>query len=172
MNKKNFTAILVLVAVAVVIIAVNLTSNHNDKNNNRDNQHGAEVCLSIFSGMPDPCWNISVSDTKQLVSMIRPLPEEKGLHIRDVGLGYRGINVRLLTKTELNTEGFPVSITVFDETVAYNNDEEYWTDSFSYPNQTNPHLAYKKDDNRQIELWILETGKDVLDPEIYNLIKS
>jgi hypothetical protein len=136
-----------------------------------NNPPGAQVCLSIFSGMPDPCWNLTIKQSNQLIEMIKEAPDGVWKN-NDVGLGYRSINVFFYNKTELSKGNCPTSLTVFDELMSYNKDEWYMLDSYGYFNESNPNLIYKQDPGREIEKWLLETGKDSLEPQIYKIAKE
>ncbi len=50
------------------------------------------VELEIFSGQPNPAWELSTEEDAQLLQMLNVLPKGKGGALRQ-GLGYRGFTV-------------------------------------------------------------------------------
>ena len=47
--------------------------------------------MDVFSGRPNPAWQLTSSDSEDLVKLLSQLPEtDKHKEVRDDGLGYRG----------------------------------------------------------------------------------
>jgi len=110
------------------------------------------VELDVFSGRPNPVWNLTEEEAGQFLELIGGLPEVEGEGPREVGLGYRGIIVRD------TSPGAPFeSISVFECIAAV-----FAEDRTS--------LCF--DEDRRLELWLLETGEGKIDPDLFRYIRA
>jgi hypothetical protein len=115
----------------------------------------SNICISVFSGMPDPCVNLSEQQTIELVGKIKSLLNaESSAYIPDIGLGYRGITGNLANNLDLSIDKSFVMFQVFNGLVEYNPDQKAMISSMSYTNEPNPNLIYKVDKNRELEKWL------------------
>jgi hypothetical protein len=94
------------------------------------------VELDLFSGRPNPAWQLSADEAAAFSSRIAGLPAAEQMPARDA-LGYRGILVFT------HGEGAPRSVKVRDGIVSVE--------------QSGDVRSYR--DTRQIERWLLETGR-------------
>ena len=129
------------------------------------------ICISIFSGRPDPCIDLSDQQSKELVRKIMSLPDAgSDVYIQDVGLGYRGIHGVFSEKSLLSTDKSSVSFQVIEGLVAYNPTAKAYYDSMNYLNEPNPNLIYKVDKNRELEKWLISLID--VDPQTQKLVEE
>lgn len=106
-----------------------------------------EVELDIFSGMPNPTWILTdeeaASFVKRLAELLPSSPSELSGN-----LGYRGFNVQWTqgAKTQL--------IRIQKGTVQISEGATY---------------VYASDKDRELERWLLKTGKPYLDDELFQI---
>ena len=106
-----------------------------------------EVELDIFSGMPNPTWVLTDTEADSFVKQLAALPQTSARELSG-NLGYRGLIVQC-------TEGANTQlIRVQKGTVQISE------------GATNVY-AYDKD--RQLEQWLLNTGKPHLDNELFQI---
>ncbi|KYK28760.1 MAG: hypothetical protein AYK19_05555 [Theionarchaea archaeon DG-70-1] len=112
-----------------------------------------QVELDIFSGRPNPYWDLTPQEAAEFLNLFRTLPERKVEgHIRE-GLGYRGFLVR---EKGGSIEGYD-EILVSGEVVVARWDKK---------------LRQFTDKDRMLERWLLRTGKSRLDEDLYQHIFS
>jgi hypothetical protein len=107
----------------------------------------ARVELDVFSGRPNPMWELSAADTAALLDVIAALPPTSPLDL-PMPLGYRGFLVSL-TAPESGTE---MVIHAFQGTVESRGDG----------------TTYYADPGRQVERWLLATSRPHLEGGLYN----
>jgi hypothetical protein len=107
-----------------------------------------EVELDIFSGMPNPHWELS---QPQMDAFVRQLASLRRISHGELhgNLGYRGFIVQLRS-------GLPVQLRVQMGIVKISSD--------STP-------AYAEDVGRCLERWLLNTGKLYLEADILRLVE-
>lgn len=108
------------------------------------------VELDAFSGRENPHWNLSICEAEQFLKHIRSLNGTETEFVR-VGLGYRGIIVR------------GADLEDYDEILIYKG---------IVLAQRGNNSSRFTDDGRLLELWLLNTGKDNLDRNLYSQIVS
>lgn len=108
--------------------------------------------LDVFSGRPNPYWDLDTQEESEFYRMFRNLPESMVDAPSGSELGYRAIIVTGVKKLEGCSE-----IVVFREHVAAKCDKK---------------IAHLFDKDRELELWLLNTGKKHLDVNIYQLVRS
>lgn len=109
---------------------------------------GVRVELDIFSGRPNPTWELSPEQGRELRERIARLPRMADGTFPDP-LGYRGINA-VLPGSDGNE-----SIRLFAGTVRH---------------QTQDATLFLNDADRQVERWLAETGAPHLEPGVYQSV--
>jgi hypothetical protein len=111
-----------------------------------------EVIVSIFSGRPDPKWDLTSIECKQLKDRFKALQEIKDVPQISEGLGYRGITVRDIESEMIYDEFTVVSGVVVAKKTGI--------------------LHYFKDLDQKLELWLLGTGQGKLEGSLYDTIHN
>ena len=139
------------------------------RNANEVLSENANICIGIFSGIPENCADLSLAQTKQLIEKIKTLPDAgEGAFQKDLGLEYRGIVGSLSSGSELSTDNSPTSFRVFEGLVSYNPDIKASISSMGYFDEPNPNLIYKIDEGRKLEKWLV--GLFDLDNELKKVV--
>ena len=112
-----------------------------------------QVELDAFSGRPNPHWDLTSQEAKELVSRFQALPQQQGKSSVDEGLGYRGL---IVTKPNENIEGYnEIQISNGLVVAKQNSQSKQFTDH-----------------NRSLEKWLFQTGKGRLDEALYEQISQ
>lgn len=178
MRRKDLLALLLILAAILIVFLIVLSifafKTCRVPTLWEKNESYAEVCLRVYSGRPDPCWNLTSSETKDFVSMVKNSNWGNWATLEGPGLGYNGFWVSFSESKDFvnTTPFFPLSVFVYNGTIGYNKDMNYWIDSRAYTNEPNPHFVYKKDEGKRVENWLLETGKGYLDLRLYSFLKQ
>lgn len=110
-----------------------------------------DVQIDLYSGRPNPGWRLGAAQSTELIRRLKEMPEvEKGEPAQ--ALGYRGIVVTTRTDAPAELKTIVVSGGLVLE--RYQNGVE----------------RRRIDRGRSLERWILETGRNHLDPAIYKII--
>jgi len=114
----------------------------------------AQVTLNVYSGRPDPSWNLDQTRTDELMQKTSALPAS----VAPPGfppskLGYRGFRVQALDASSQTVAVF----TVYGGTVR--------RDQMSV-------TSYSADVERAVERWLLSTGLPTLSPETYSEVAA
>ncbi|NJP08080.1 MAG: hypothetical protein HC866_00235 [Leptolyngbyaceae cyanobacterium RU_5_1] len=112
-----------------------------------------QVELDVFSGRPNPQWELTSQEAKEFVSRLEALPQHQGKSSVNEGLGYRGL---IVTKPNENIEGYNEILISNGLVVAKQNDQ---SKQFT-------------DQNRRLERWLFQTGKGQLDEALYKQISQ
>jgi hypothetical protein len=107
-----------------------------------------QVELDVFSGRPNPHWNLTLPEANEFLSLFKALPSSRGEGSVREGLGYRGL---IITEPSQRIEGY-------DEIVVSNGVVVARWDSQS---------KQFTDKNRGLEQWLFQTGRGRLDDELY-----
>ncbi len=99
------------------------------------------VSLGLYSGRPDPSWELSEEEATALTALLESLPRVDGSPPSG-GLGYHGFGIERLTP-----EGMPRLLVAFEGTVS---------------DPLSSHLSYLDDPERSVERFLLESGRDRL----------
>ena len=99
------------------------------------------VTVDIYSGLPNPSWEILNDDAQSLIARMRGLPKAKRQIADEPGLGYRGLIL------EVNDETGPIEYRVFGGIVT--------TDSDSF-----------LDEGRDLERFLIRSGSAVLGQDL------
>ena len=99
------------------------------------------VSLGLYSGLPDPSWELSDEEASALTALLESLPRVDG-PAPSGGLGYHGFTIE-----RLMPEGMPRVLVAFEGTVS---------DPFS------SYLSYLDDPERSVERFLLESGRGQL----------
>ena len=111
------------------------------------------VRLQVFSGRPDPTWEISPEQMEALAALVDtltpgvPAPQDEAR-----GLGYRGFSVEHLTHPALGDPLLAVQGMVQQGQGA--------------------NARWHADPHHFVELLLLESGQAVLDPALYHIMKT
>jgi hypothetical protein len=99
------------------------------------------VSLGLYSGRPDPSWELSEEESAALTALLESLPRVDGSPPSG-GLGYHGFGIERLTP-----EGMSRLLVAFEGTV-------------SDPDSSHP--SYLDDPARSVERFLLDSGRDRL----------
>lgn len=107
------------------------------------------VELDLFSGRPNPSWELTPTESASFLQQLRALPRTVAA-LPEKGLGYRGLIVTATAGTLI--ESFTTVIVSGGLVVGQypQGGTEFWLDS-----------------GRALERWLAHTGKPHLDPDIY-----
>ena len=108
-----------------------------------------EVELDIFSGMPNPTWTLTDAETDSLAKQLTILPRTSARKLSG-NLGYRGLIVQVTQGSDTQ------SIRIHNGTVHISNDVAN---------------VYAHDDGRQLERWLLNTGRPHLKYELFQIVE-
>jgi hypothetical protein len=104
----------------------------------------ARVNIDLYSGRPNPSWDLSSDETIRLLSLVEALTPTGTAPPSD-GLGYRGVTVTVQTT--------PV------QTFAVAN-------GFVQVKEEGKALRFLHDPQRSVERWLLETGRGRLEADL------
>ena len=107
----------------------------------------SHVELDVFSGLPNPVWELSAADTTTLREMIGNLPSSPPVDL-PTPLGYRGF---LVTLDEPGS-GSATTIRAYQGIVEYQERE----------------TSYYADPGKQVELWLLAIAQSRIDSQLYD----
>lgn len=111
----------------------------------------ARIEVDLYSGRPNPVWDLSHSDAQQLAHRLQGLPAlPQGLGSPakvSSGLGYRGLRV------EIDPDGTACHLAITSGYVIYE----------SGPEKEKPP---RQDTQRSLEKWLLKTGKATLGDDL------
>jgi hypothetical protein len=111
------------------------------------------VELDVFSGRPNPTWELSKEQVHELITTTLSLhPSKETPHERD--LGYRG----LILRTEKYYLDLPQRIDIFKGIIV-----------IEYNDGTSKVL---EDTGRVIEYWLLKTGQHRIEPCLFKHIEK
>ena len=99
------------------------------------------VSLGLYSGRPDPSWELSEEESAALTALLESLPRVDG-SAPSGGLGYHGFTIERLTP-----EGMPRLLLAFEGTVS---------------DPASSYLSYLDDPDRSVERLLLESGREQL----------
>ncbi|MDZ4719870.1 MAG: hypothetical protein SH847_15580 [Roseiflexaceae bacterium] len=108
--------------------------------------------LQLFSGRPNPTWNLTQAQIEQFSTRLQALAEIRDGEADD-GLGYWGIIVQAITPT--NGNGTMRQITISRGIVIVE--------------QGGSRRTYA-DSNRELERWLFQTSRNQIDQAIYDMI--
>ena len=107
--------------------------------------------LDLFSGRPNPTWNLTADESAELVKRLKTLPETKEGKIHD-GLGYRGI---VVTAAGDEVSDFATAVV---------------SGGIVLVRVSGGGGRLLADSDRALERWLLGTARGRVDPEIQRLI--
>ncbi len=99
------------------------------------------VSLGLYSGLPDPTWELTDDEATTLTALLEALPQVDGFPPPS-SLGYHGFWIERLTP-----DGMPRPLIAFEGTVS---------DPFL------SYLSYLADPERSVERFLLDSGQDQL----------
>jgi len=109
----------------------------------------SHVELDIFSGLPNPTWELSTIDTATLTDMIDSLQPSPPVDL-PTPLGYRGFLVTL----DEPESGSVATIRAFQGIVEYRGRV----------------TKYHADPDKQVERWLLATARPYIDGQLYESV--
>jgi hypothetical protein len=110
----------------------------------------AAVELDIFSGVPNPTWNLSEADTTLFLQKISALPGAAPKQLANP-LGYRGFIVTLRQGTE------DIQARIQQGTVELTRGGA---------------TTYRADRGRELERWLLNSGRPVLKSDLLAIVEN
>lgn len=110
-----------------------------------------KVEFDIFSGRPNPSWELTAAQNEEFRKRLRALPRNQSASpaSNDDRLGYRGMIVTTADGDAVSADRIVVSAGTVSETGAQG------SQTFS-------------DSGREFERWLLSTGRSILDPDLYD----
>ena len=112
-----------------------------------------QVELDALSGFPNPTWALDPRQELQFEAKLAKLPKgTANTSLRDVSLGYRGIECTLLRPGEPARR-----VTVFEGAVVV---------------LDRVQRVVLRDPGRQVERWLLQTGKGAVPAGLYGDVES
>lgn len=107
------------------------------------------VELDVFSGQPNPTWNLSASQCAEVEQHINQLPETASESLQSPpALGYRGLIIRYA-----NQQGARESIRI-------------------YRGIAQSERLQLQDPDRNLEKWLLSTGQDLVDSTMQRYLQT
>ena len=115
--------------------------------------NAAQVEVDVFSGRPNPTWNLTAAEARAFVERFAALPSFPGIGDGDgaeehQGLGYRGLKVNLFSEGRERRVSIGHGKVVVEE-----------------PGSQKPRQF--QDPERNLERWLLQTGRGHLDPDLF-----
>lgn len=111
------------------------------------------VELDVFSGRPNPQWELTPQEAVEFLNLFRALLEHKVEGRIREGLGYRGF---IVVEKEKSIEGYDEILICNELAVARRGRES----------------RQFADKDRKLEQWLLQTGKGRLDSSLFQQILS
>jgi hypothetical protein len=115
-----------------------------------------QVELDIFSGRPNPHWELTSQEAKEFVGQFQALPEHWAEGSVQDGLGYRGLIVTQPNQTIEDYREIQISNGLV---IAKQNSQSQPSQQFT-------------DQSRRLERWLFQTGKGRLDEALYEQISQ
>lgn len=112
-----------------------------------------QVEVDVYSGRPNPRWELSTEQAEEFLKMVRALPKREGDSAIAEGLGYRGLKV---TWSRLSQDS-DTEIMLSRGIVLIK--EESRSQQFA-------------DKDRALERWLLHTGKGKLEDKLYEYLSE
>lgn len=112
-----------------------------------------QVEVDMFSGRPNPHWELTVPESQEFARRFQSLSAQKGEGFVNEGLGYRGLIVRE-SGEEVEGEG---EIVISQGLVVAKRQGK--SQQFT-------------DHNRALEKWLIQTGEGRLDDVLYHQISK
>jgi len=107
------------------------------------------VELDVFSGQPNPTWNLSESQCAEIEQHIDQLPETTGESLQSPpALGYRGLTIHYE-----NQQGVRETIRIYRGIVQ-------------------SERLQLRDADRKVEKWLLSTGHDLVDSNMQRYLQT
>ena len=138
-------------AAALAVLALSVASCGSPDAQSADDDAGpatagepARVELDVFSGRPNPAWTLSADDDAALRGRLAALPAAPAAELHN-DLGYRGLVVTL------SEAGTPRVVRI----------------QRGHVKADGAQPADRADEGRALERWVLETGKDDVEPSVY-----
>lgn len=110
------------------------------------------VELDVYSGRPNPSWELSEKQGEEFIKRLRALPKADSGSVRD-GLGYRGLIV----------DGLDESVAGFRRVVL--------SSGVVLGRGAGRDKAFR-DKDRDLEHWLLSTGKGRIDAQLFDEIQK
>lgn len=108
-----------------------------------------EVELDIFSGMPNPVWVLTDTEAESLMKKLTAMSRTSPAKLSG-NLGYRGFIVRVPQGVDTQLIHIQTGIVCIS---------------------TGATNVYANDENRELERWLLDTGKPHLKDEIFEIVE-
>lgn len=140
-----------ILAALVAVLALGMAADCGSSKQVPQAAPAVRVEADLFSGRPNPAWELSAEQARSFLETLRELPAREGRSFEAPdALGYRGI----VAAFDLDTEGAV--------TARFHRGTVYWKAESSFRELT--------DENRHLERWLVETGGPSLDPGVHRLL--
>jgi hypothetical protein len=108
-----------------------------------------EVELDIFSGMPNPTWTLSSAEAESFLNQLAALPRTSATRLRG-NLGYRGFIVHVTNGSDTQLIHIQTGVVQISKGAT---------------------IIYARDEHREVERWLLNTGKPHLKNDILQIVE-
>ena len=108
-----------------------------------------EVELDIFSGMPNPTWVLTNAKADSFVNKLAAMSRTSSTELSG-NLGYRGFIVQVTQGA--NTQLIHIQTGIVHISIGATN-------------------VYVNDEDRELERWLLNTGKSLLKKELFQIVE-
>jgi hypothetical protein len=112
-----------------------------------------EVEVDVYSGRPNPRWELSSQQAEELLKKLRSLPARESAASLSDGLGYRGL---IVSGDELMQAG----------------DTEIVISNGIVEARAASGARQFTDKDRAVERWLLQTGKGKLEDDLYEYLSQ
>lgn len=145
-------SLLILVSSGCDIASINMRSveTHVTAEGDKVMSQSIEVELDIFSGNPNPTWKLSEQESVFFLERLGMLPKTSAKELSN-NLGYRGFIIRVMN------EARRCLVRIQNGTVWLSQED------------TN---IYYSDQNRDLEQWLLNSGKSYIKSDIFRMVES
>jgi hypothetical protein len=110
-----------------------------------------QVEMDVYSGVPNPVWNLSAAEAEEFLGRFRALAPRAGAQRRAEALGYRGMIVKPVGE---RIEGW----------------EEITVGFGSIAAREGVTAKYFTDPGRALEKWLLQSAKGQVKEDLYNYV--
>jgi hypothetical protein len=111
------------------------------------------VELDIFSGRPNPSWELTPAESGEFWRKFAALPEERSVRSLRQNLGYRGV---IVSPREAGEGGW----------------EQVIISGGLAQRENSQGIQTFADKERALERWLIHTGKAYIEPELYDEVAN
>lgn len=112
-----------------------------------------QIELDVYSGRPNPVWNLDPKETEFLLAQLEKLPSAPDVTPPTERLGYRGFIIKPASGTRSNWEELMVGFGVVSERQGLT-------------------VKYALDKSRTLERWLVESAKGKIGEDLFSYVLS